>query len=259
MDEEFRNARELALFCVISYTREIYLQAHLSNDRRVAVLRSTLDVHALYFSRASSQMWGPKSRPCTSALRTRPCMTFEMERAIASWNGQRLIRKVAALLEPSVRQQPAPPPPPYCAPRAHSKVAMRCSYRTTGHACPGLRCSANQTAVHDELSLEQQPQASSDPSSQSRAKLGSLMEIFSRPSTSDSNVQVQQHGQRQITRTRIGRRVQRLKPSGPFLGVLGSPQVSPASVSDRGPDWWDCPLCTNVISVTCPAYTSRKR
>lgn len=45
--------------------------------------------------------------------------------------------------------------------------------------------------------------------------------------------------QRQRTRMRTGRRVQRLKDSGPFLGALGSPQVSPASVSDRGPDWWD--------------------
>lgn len=97
-------------------------------------------------------------------------------------------------------------------PRAHSRVAMRCSYRTTGHACSGLRRPTNQTAVNGELSM-QQHQASADPPSQSSAKLGSSVRIFSRPSSTNIEVQDQQRDSG--------------KDSEPFLGVLGSPQVSP--------------------------------
>lgn len=76
-------------------------------------------------------------------------------------------------------------------PRAHSKVAMRCSYRTTGHACSGLRCPTNQTAVIRGLFM-QQPQASSDPPLQSRATLGSLMKIFSNLPTPTPKAQQRQ-------------------------------------------------------------------
>jgi hypothetical protein len=42
---------------------------------------------------------------------------------------------------------------------------------------------------------------------------------------------------------------------GTVPGRAGLSTVSPASVSDRGPDWWDWLLCTNTASVFCPAYS----